>query len=129
MSLVDSLDSILMLYAYAAPSRSTPEGRISLFQKSDGLPSQAEDANNELLSMPIVPTSSTGVLGEVSGDGAKDIEPLVKGPEGSSIIPPIASSASESDEVVNSRIVEIKTHAISSLSIVLTLLSILLALW
>jgi hypothetical protein len=32
MSLVDSLDSVLMLYAYASPSRSTPEGKLGLFQ-------------------------------------------------------------------------------------------------
>ncbi|OCF35373.1 high-affinity nickel-transporter [Kwoniella heveanensis BCC8398] len=32
MSLVDSLDSILMLYAYATPSTSTAEGKIALLQ-------------------------------------------------------------------------------------------------
>lgn len=33
MSFVDSLDSVLMLYAYASPSRSTTEGKIAIFQK------------------------------------------------------------------------------------------------
>lgn len=32
MTLVDSLDSVLMLYAYASPSRSTPEGQLAFFQ-------------------------------------------------------------------------------------------------
>ncbi|OWZ66704.1 hypothetical protein AYX14_05898 [Cryptococcus neoformans] len=35
MSLVDSLDSILMLYAYATPDSTSPEGKLALLQYPD----------------------------------------------------------------------------------------------
>ncbi|WVQ98603.1 hypothetical protein IAU59_005733 [Kwoniella sp. CBS 9459] len=45
MSLVDSLDSILMLYAYATPSTSTAEGKIALLQSHEADLKNDDDGN------------------------------------------------------------------------------------
>ncbi|KAK4689934.1 nickel/cobalt transporter (NiCoT) family protein, partial [Tremellales sp. Uapishka_1] len=56
MSLVDSLDSILMLYAYAAPSRSSKEGKMSFFvQPEKNTPGNVRNEEETLTSMELLP--------------------------------------------------------------------------
>jgi high-affinity nickel-transport protein len=100
MTLVDSLDSVLMLYAYASPSRSTAEGKIGLFQQkpettpSDGAESQPLLEENNSIDAYLSPTSSR-----------------------------ISQATDLPDVVINN-----KLNVMSSLSITLTALSIMVAL-
>lgn len=97
MSFVDSLDSVLMLYAYASPSRSTPDGKLGLFycQKTE---SQETDPETRPL------------LDEVSHHDDDD-EAALQG---------------EYSDIPN-QVMDKKSNVMSSLSITLTALSILVA--
>lgn len=98
MTLVDSLDSVLMLYAYASPSRSTSEGKISLFQPQKHETKTGEESEYR----PLL-------------TDAEDTEAYLQHPS--------ARSTDLPDEVINN-----KLNVMSSLSITLTALSIVVAL-
>ena len=103
MSFVDSLDSVLMLYAYASPSRSTPEGKIGLWQSS-----KVETEDGEGGSLLTSPQSVVAYSSTISG--------------------PDDIPASVVDHEPDSQAIDNKQQVISSLSITLTALSIVVAL-
>ncbi|KAG5648357.1 hypothetical protein DXG03_004929 [Asterophora parasitica] len=115
MSLVDSLDSILMLYSYS----DFPEHSLALFER---IPPRAVEPNREktadqdekkhegldAATMPALPSYTDGA------DGAKEIP-----------IPAPAAAAEVDRRVVRDTVV--KMNVMSGLSIILTLMSILVA--
>ncbi|ODO11563.1 hypothetical protein I350_00344 [Cryptococcus amylolentus CBS 6273] len=136
MSLVDSLDSILMLYAYASPSRSTPEGKIALLQDSfdsketinetiiETLPVETSDERERVESEELraSPRGEIERLEEEQGTkcmGARDGGVEEEG---------IGSPSNFAQGAQNERVIQAKANTMSSLSIILTLLSILVAL-
>ncbi|OCF39887.1 high-affinity nickel-transporter [Kwoniella heveanensis CBS 569] len=137
MSLVDSLDSILMLYAYATPSTSTAEGKIALLQsyEPDLKRDEAEDQEHEAITKP---------LGNQRKGSAKTQHDNEQRSGDLSETTPGSATAAETTEAATTsaeegllreggssrqeRILSVKTNTMSSLSIILTLLSILVAL-
>jgi len=130
MSFVDSLDSVLMLYAYASPSPSTPEGKIGLFQSTKiELDEEADrgvalgDATSEsrnddlILSEELAPKATTDGKNQVTNDVA--VVPTLAQNEG---------NLGESTSGPNIQAIDQKTQVISSLSVTLTVLSIVVAL-
>lgn len=128
MSFVDSLDSVLMLYAYASPSRSTPEGKIGLFQstkiesieEADLLPvSNDIEPEDRVVDLP---TSAEVV--DPAKDGKKQVMSEM------AIVPTLENEAgqSPSGSRPNDQVIDKKTQVISSLSVTLTALSIIVAL-
>ncbi|TYJ57178.1 hypothetical protein B9479_002093 [Cryptococcus floricola] len=136
MSLVDSLDSILMLYAYASPSRSTPEGKIALLQDSfdsketinetiiETLPVETSDERERVESEELR-ASPRGEIERLEEDqGTKYMGARDGGVEEEGIGGP----ANFAEGAQNERVIQAKANTMSSLSIILTLLSILVAL-
>jgi high-affinity nickel-transport protein len=134
MSLVDSLDSVLMLYAYASPQRNSPEGKLSVFYRS-------ENALPPLIS-PIHPRQDTGeeavtVLPtdeevEVDVDRGKKTGPkcdanVTAKAEGEPTVPLGDMDAQPMDYHAR-KVMDAKASTMSSLSITLTVLSIIVAL-
>jgi high-affinity nickel-transport protein len=104
MSFVDSLDSVLMLYAYASPSRSGPEGKIGLFQTS------LSKVHDERDSIP-------------NGEHA-----ALLGNQEASIGYDSLASPEDPDSGLDAEQDDNKNQVMSSLSITLTALSIVVAL-
>ncbi|WRT66994.1 uncharacterized protein IL334_003960 [Kwoniella shivajii] len=146
MSLVDSLDSVLMLYAYATPSTDTPEGKLSLLQDID--PDSKSTLVEETV-IPVLPSSNTNpdvneAMVSIEGrreddatEGTGEIEILereqnqnredsVKSPNERDIEAPHINRNTGNDR--QDRIIRVKTNTMSNLSIILTLLSIIVAL-
>ncbi|WWC61267.1 uncharacterized protein I303_103848 [Kwoniella dejecticola CBS 10117] len=177
MSLVDSLDSILMLYAYATPSTDSPEGKLSLLQDVQPdpkrpitleeetvvttLPIQDDAQPHRLVHERASPNSAAGVsanLNERTGSNEfealerEDRERLNSSASKSQSQSPFdglptlhrrdhdamdvdaAERNSESGEEAREvdyrqeRIMRVKTATMSNLSIILTLMSIVVAL-
>ncbi|KAK8869931.1 hypothetical protein IAR55_000499 [Kwoniella newhampshirensis] len=156
MSLVDSLDSILMLYAYATPSRSTREGKIALLQEPEDrkvdypvdtmtitMPSLSSESLTARQVTPSSPDSQSRYsaiipveeqpeeeeaqeVDRTKSDMDLDIEGHVGGEESFEDLERSAGQAGPS--IREERIVNAKANTMSSLSIILTLLSILVAL-
>ncbi|WWD15794.1 hypothetical protein CI109_100218 [Kwoniella shandongensis] len=145
MSLVDSLDSILMLYAYATPSRSTREGKIALLQDHledckldypiDTVVETLPALSSERLtgSQEIVDSSRLSIEGGVEREeeqetdmpkSGKNLDQGVDEERGDLGQTPIEAGPSGR----GARVLNAKADAMSSLSIILTLLSILVAL-
>lgn len=126
MSLIDSLDSILMLYAYAQPGlRSGPNRRFLLFAQERKLTSDdSADASSDLEAAPIVVNNEINMSPDTPDDTGKQAS-LHDGSSNKNV-----AIVAEVDEVAEerARILEAKTSTISSLSISLTLLSIAVAL-
>jgi len=132
MSFVDSLDSVLMLYAYASPSRSTPEGKIGLFQ-STKIELDEEAHGLVLEEAPNSPTTAT-----VEDDIAarEDSAPIDKTKDSKSqvmdslpVLPTLdLNEATSSQSGPDTQAVDAKKQVISSLSVTLTALSIIVAL-
>lgn len=117
MSLVDSLDSVLMLYAYAQPELRT-DGKLRIWTRR----------NRPVDVKPVLPALES-MCGE-NGDPPKladEVEQADKVAYGNIDPVPVSSEDEERAEKAQ-RIIEAKTSTISSLSISLTLLSILVAL-
>lgn len=114
MSLVDSLDSVLMLYAYAQPNLKGADGKIHLFYRPLRLQSDIESVAP--LNSPIAESSEPRP--PLVRDDSKLDNKLV---DDETIIEARA-------EEHNARMLAAKASTISSLSISLTLLSILVAL-
>lgn len=96
MSLVDSLDSILMLYAYAEPSRETADGKLQIFQSKQAI---ALPVHHDTVA---VLTSNGNVESETEVPKTPDSE--------------------------HEALIRTKADTISMLSIILTALSIIVAL-
>nr|XP_018263989.1 high-affinity nickel-transporter [Kwoniella dejecticola CBS 10117]OBR86147.1 high-affinity nickel-transporter [Kwoniella dejecticola CBS 10117] len=136
MSLVDSLDSILMLYAYATPSTDSPEGKLSLLQDVQPdpkrpitleeetvvttLPIQDDAQPHRLVHERASPNSAAGVSANLNErTGSNEFEALEREDRER-----LNSSANYRQE----RIMRVKTATMSNLSIILTLMSIVVAL-
>ncbi|WVQ78188.1 hypothetical protein IAT38_000271 [Cryptococcus sp. DSM 104549] len=139
MSLVDSLDSILMLYAYATPSRSTPEGKIALLQDPEDYKDEYE-AETVVVTLPARSTEDVRTpSAEIGPQDEGEIAQLER--EQSAKARDLPTTVGEEEQfaggsgsvragepVANRRVVNAKANAMSNLSIILTLLSILVAL-
>ena len=136
---MDSLDSILMLYAYASPSTSTAEGKMAFFLDAK-IPASTEnevlindtDAEVQLstLDRPTAildeteasdPVKAIDASGRLAGVKVDTREPSA--PQGTDLAVDSALQSGRGREIV-----EAKTHVMSTLSITLTLLSIIVAL-
>ncbi|WWC88236.1 uncharacterized protein L201_003142 [Kwoniella dendrophila CBS 6074] len=156
MSLVDSLDSVLMLYAYATPSTDSPEGKLSLFQQSQ------QDSKSILINVeeeevvPALPINAKTEIGmrptTAENHEGGEIEALERADQEDqyqhkSTLPteaaehlPVFEQAGGSCAVERGiqagrivdhrqeRFLRVKTATMSNFSIVLTLLSIVVAL-
>lgn len=136
MSFVDSLDSVLMLYAYASPSRSTPEGKIRLFQSTKIELDQAAD-RRVLEQAPPTPDAFDGdhpTREDIADSRSVKDSNTVKDSKARvmsdmAIIPTLAANeATSSQNQPNIQAIDTKKQVISSLSITLTALSIIVAL-
>lgn len=137
MTLVDSLDSVLMLYAYAGPIQDPTIGKFALTFKNDQtLPRLLDQDGQEEQDREFVPTLATdpnGVVTRNDGttiarDGSDDSsKPLSATPRDAGTVPDheAGPSVRRSRE---QKVLDSKANTISSLSITLTLLSILVAL-
>jgi high-affinity nickel-transport protein len=132
MSFVDSLDSVLMLYAYASPSRSTPEGKIGLFQSTK---IESDEEADRLVIEEARPGSTTEVL-EHGLATREDSAPVDKTKDSKSqvmeslpVLPTLdMNEASPSHSGSDNQAIDTKKQVISSLSVTLTALSIIVAL-
>lgn len=120
MSLVDSLDSVLMLYAYAQPDlRSDPKRRFLLWTaREEDMPMDG--------TIEVVPTTEAEVVNE-EDPHTKPTSPSADDDSAVKLLDPEVTAVDEAAEA-RARSLEAKTATISSLSISLTLLSIVVAL-
>jgi high-affinity nickel-transport protein len=130
MSFVDSLDSVLMLYAYASPSRSTPEGKIGLFQSTKiELDEEADRLVLEDVPASTLPEDDSAREGVAEVDPAKDSKAHAQVTEDVPILPIVAADqGTQSPSGPGNQAIDKKTQVISSLSVTLTALSIIVAL-
>ncbi|ODO03363.1 high-affinity nickel-transporter [Cryptococcus wingfieldii CBS 7118] len=136
MSLVDSLDSILMLYAYASPSRSTPEGKIALLQDPFDSKETINETNIETLPVETSDERERAESEELRASPRGEIERLEEEQEtrymgardGGVEEEGIGGPSNFAEGAENERVIQAKANTMSSLSIILTLLSILVAL-
>ncbi|KZT60290.1 NicO-domain-containing protein [Calocera cornea HHB12733] len=113
MSLVDSIDSVLMLYSYALPSRQTPEGAFTLFE------AKVQPAQD----LDLARTISAKPASVIEKKGERPVSPVVQeAPEEEQEAP-----VDDGVEVTNAHLAHNKATTLSSLSIILTLLSIMVA--
>jgi len=129
MSFVDSLDSVLMLYAYASPSRSTPEGKIGLFQSRK----IKLDEEADRLVLEEAPQSPTSANMEDNIAIREDSAPIDNSKDGKldslPVLPTLdMNEASPSHSRPDTQAIDSKKQVISSLSVTLTALSIIVAL-
>ncbi|KAL7280075.1 hypothetical protein ACG7TL_006490 [Trametes sanguinea] len=119
MTLIDSLDSIIMLYSYAG----FPERSFALFEKRSSGTSKAT-----------LPGSGTGdpLNAENPVAGVEELpmnqstaDPTSKDEKGQQLV--AVEEADEEDPVVRQRVLRVKRNAMSNLSILLTIMSILVA--
>lgn len=129
MSLVDTLDSILMLYAYAQPDlRSGPGRKLALFvrEKNLTLPAYSGEVDQE----PVLSSSEPAVARISSRDSDPDAKPVLLSSPAQLEAPVDSAKIDTVDprDERTARVLAAKTATMSSLSISLTLLSILVAL-
>jgi high-affinity nickel-transport protein len=140
MTLVDSLDSILMLYAYAGPSQDSSISKFALTyddkppvaeEETSLVPvlSAAPDPNTPVVStggLPIVQdtTASTAPTTEEPGAGKANLGPSAGARDSQTQV----EAGPSAPQTRQQRVLASKANTISSLSITLTLLSILVAL-
>jgi high-affinity nickel-transport protein len=132
MSFVDSLDSVLMLYAYASPSRSTPEGKIGLFQSAK---IELDEEADRLVHEDTPLDSTTGIMNDDIAtpeepapiDKTKDSKSQMM--ESLPVLPTLdMNEGSSSQSGPDTQAIDTKKQVISSLSVTLTALSIIVAL-
>jgi high-affinity nickel-transport protein len=115
MTLIDSLDSILMLYSYT----NFPDRSLSLFERKIGSPSLSEDRlTTQADSLQPNATSAKQPFAVTSDQGEAQIPAGVQ-----------ASGPTSSNEPLESDMARKKTNVMSGLSIILTMMSILVAFW
>jgi high-affinity nickel-transport protein len=132
MSFVDSLDSVLMLYAYASPSRSTPEGKIGLFQSTK---LELDEEADRLVLEDTIPGATAQVVEDdlanredsAAINKTKDSKAQVM--ESLPVLPRLdINEATQSQNGPDAQAIDTKKQVISSLSVTLTALSIIVAL-
>jgi high-affinity nickel-transport protein len=126
MTLVDSLDSVLMLYAYAGPTQDPSISKFALTFKDDKSVLPAEGSSNEL-----VPTLSADPNVPLVAETGEPIEPSAETGPNPKTVSPQSDTVERGPPLQNTReqrLLASKANTISSLSITLTLLSILVAL-
>jgi len=132
MSFVDSLDSVLMLYAYASPSRSTQEGKIGLFQSTKiELDEEADrlvleearlDPTNEVPDHNLATREDSAPIDKTKKIISQEVDSLP-------VLPTLdMNEATQSHSGPGTQAIDTKKQVISSLSITLTALSIIVAL-
>ncbi|KAL7413711.1 high-affinity nickel-transport protein-domain-containing protein [Mrakia frigida] len=121
MSLIDSLDSILMVYSYACPSRNTPEGRIAVFQHPLRPPPIASEPS-PALTLPELETNAAPPSIQPALSAVEDYETKEDTKESNA-----TSTPSKEDEETRRIRQETKLQTMSTMSIYLTLLSICVA--
>lgn len=125
MTLVDSLDSVLMLYAYAQPDlRSGPKRRFLLFTRDEQTPTGITLDGPETSDADLVVSINNET--PISSSGEPDIE--VYKPHDTDASSLKAGGVASEVDTERARIIAAKISTISSLSISLTLLSIAVAL-
>lgn len=121
-----------MLYAYASPSRSTPEGKIGLFQSTK---IKLDEEADRLGLEDTQPDSTTEVVEDdpatredsAPSDKTKDSKSQVM--DSLPALPTLdMNEASQSQSGPDTRAIDSKKQVISSLSVTLTALSIIVAL-
>ena len=126
MTLIDSLDSVVMLYSYAG----FPERSFALFEspsRAPALPRIATPPNP-------APGPSSGTLGMQVDEEDQDSSKPSKTSEKSTVIDvararegAVSSTDVDADEPGRRRVLRVKHNAMSNLSILLTIMSILVA--
>jgi high-affinity nickel-transport protein len=136
MTLVDSLDSILMLYAYAPMREDDKEGRFSFFYQT----STTRDISiHEDLEVPMLASEPLNPM-EDEHDGPSDNKAdLSRTKKPSTILQPSptvqgshlsrSNTEAQGGDYAVRRKIAAKASTMSSLSISLTLLSIIVAFW
>lgn len=123
MSLIDSSDSILMLYSYSG----FPERSFFVFAKSGDSDMTKEHAGHEMSNVPV---PALGKISDKEG-GNKENDPQDRKDDDQNKLPqePAHSMAPQGDANDNAmaRDARVKMNVMSGLSIILTLMSILVA--
>lgn len=137
MSLVDTLDSILMLYAYAQPDLRT-EGKLALFERDKKAPLPSSEEVERVSSgdpeqgdpSKLQPPTYDSEVERVSGDPEQGDPPKLQPSNYDSTEPESSAAVVVVDEAQErrGRLLAAKTATMGSLSISLTLLSIVVAL-
>ncbi|KAJ8691743.1 hypothetical protein PTI98_011280 [Pleurotus ostreatus] len=133
MTLIDSADSILMLYSYSG----FPERSWHLFEKTSLLPTSrlgpeeavdrpSDDAAHiEASAVPQLPRTNNELSGEYDTMNKNSVKAAVTSTDGSQA--PAVSPSSQKVLSEDTRVMIVKRNMMSGLSIVLTLMSILVA--
>jgi high-affinity nickel-transport protein len=135
MTLVDSLDSILMLYAYAPMEKDDKDGRWTMFYSIVSNKSVDVLPNEEEVNVPIL-AQHQAIPAEEQGSDSTDKKAPISASQSS---PPTKSATQstslsaiavddKSDYAIRRKLAA-KASTMSSLSISLTLLSIIVAFW
>jgi high-affinity nickel-transport protein len=129
--MVDSLDSVLMLYAYAAPSQDQSVKRFAMFFNSDKVDTGTEvtpEVPDEMdPNLPILHHDQVDPTVQ-SEDQPKSQKPVLANTGTDADVEATTSSGGIAPESGERRVLDAKANTISSLSITLTILSILVAL-
>ncbi|ORY22758.1 high-affinity nickel-transport protein-domain-containing protein [Naematelia encephala] len=128
MTLVDSLDSVLMLYAYAAPALGTQQRRLAVFEdRKTPLPVTLPDLETPPVTVELL--NSNPPTAEIEEDDVvKPTDDATK-PTGLDQEQEPGQHLPEDTSTSNrQRVLNGKANTMSTLSIILTLLSILVAL-
>jgi len=139
MTLVDSLDSVLMLYAYAGPTQDPNISKFALTFNNDQKVSLVQDQQDQTeRDQELLPTLSANLNEAIVQEDGTHITDVEGDRKAKSVAPPSAvvstnihtsSEAGPSAPLTRTELVLAnKANTISSLSITLTLLSILVAL-
>lgn len=128
MTLVDSLDSVLMLYAYVAPTQDPDIKRFALTFDDSKRVERIADYHDSPVNDPNVPILAENDEIIIENERLEDpSKPMVDQAQSDVVVGEIESGPSQ-PKIQEQVIMDTKANTISSLSIVLTLLSILVAL-
>ena len=131
MTLIDSCDSILMLYSYSG----FPERSFFIFSKSEGIPETIkEHAGNDTPTVTVPVPKSESVSDNKSRNAENDLQVQERKDDEKNGLPEdpldpaqsIAPQGHASDSAM-ARDIRVKMNMMSGLSIILTLISILVA--
>lgn len=120
MTLIDSIDSIIMLYSYAGfPERGfallEPRTRAPTFSRTRTPPEAGPDRNKSQVDVAEVDRADVDIK-----------DPLEQDPEKAGTVDAVDARA-DINEPVHQRTLRVKHNAVSNLSILLTLMSIMVA--
>lgn len=128
MTLIDSCDSVLMLYSYSG----FPERSFFIFTKSEGdSETLKEDAGNDAPTVPVPKSedASDNKSGNADNDFQDKKDDEKNGLPGEPPLDPVRSTAPQghASDSAMARDIRVKMNVMSGLSIILTLMSILVA--